>query len=99
MQNYGLWLWSGVTDFISEEKPSKERNTSKAKLCSRCLIWEQEDLLSGIKRLDLDMRNGRRGRPGTSGVRAYSGDEHRCAVDTLQKLCAGLVEAIPTPGL
>ena len=72
---------------------------SKAKLCSRCLIWGQEDLLGEIKRLDLDMRNGRRGRPGTLGACAYSGDEHRCAVDTLEKLCTGLVEVIPRPGL
>lgn len=85
--NDGLWLWSGVIDFALEKKPSKERNMSKAKLCFRCLILKQEDLLDGIKRLDLDMRNGRRGRPGTFGVCAYSGDEHRSAVNTLQKLC------------
>jgi len=35
---------------------------SKAKTCSKFLTWEQEDLLDRIKRLDLDMRNGRRGR-------------------------------------
>lgn len=84
VQNYGLWLRSGVIDFVSEGKPSEERNMSKAKLCSRCLIREQEDFLDGIKRLGLDMRNGRRGRPGTSGVRAYSGDAHRRAVDILE---------------
>lgn len=42
---------------------------------------------------------GKRGRPGTPGTRAYSGDELGCAVDTLEKLCAWLVEAIPKPGL
>lgn len=67
---------------------------SKVKLCSRCLIWEQEDLLEGIKRLNLDMRHGRRGRPGASGVCAYSGEEHICARDTLEKLYTGLVEVI-----
>lgn len=97
--NYGLWLWSGVTVFVSEEKPSEERNISKAKICSRCLTWEQEDLLGGIKRLDLDIRNGWRVSSGTSGVRAYSGDECRCAVDTLENLCAGLAEVITRPGL
>lgn len=61
---------------------------SKAKPCFRCLILEQEDLLDETDRLDLNMRNRRRGRPGTLGVCAYSGDEHRCAVDTLEKLCA-----------
>lgn len=51
-------------DFVSDEKPSEERNMSKVKLCSRCLVWEQEDLLDGIKRLGLDVRNGRRGSTG-----------------------------------
>lgn len=37
--------------------------------------------------------------PGISGAYAYSGDELGCAVDTLEKLCARLAEAIPKPGL
>lgn len=48
-----------MIDFNSEEEPSEERNMSKAKICSRCLVWEQEDLLDGIKNLDLDVTNGR----------------------------------------
>lgn len=61
------------------------------------MTWEQKDLRDGIKRLDLDIRNGRRVSSGTSRVRAYSGDEHRCAVDTLENLCAGLVDVITRP--
>lgn len=45
------------------------------------------------------MRNRTRGRPGTPEAHDYSGDELGCAVDTLQKLCAWLAEAIPKPGL
>lgn len=95
----GLILFFFFQERNPLRKESCQKNMSKTQICSRFLVWEQEDLLNGINRLDLDMRNGRRGGLETSAVCIYSADKHRCTVDALEKICAGLVEVMPRPGL